>query len=424
MGAGIAIMEQSVQELGQAFAGAATHVDDGSAVFFNPAAMSKTHGGLVSGAGYVIIPSARFRDRGSRLSPKLGGIPLTGNDGGDGGVTTLIPNLYYIQELSERFVFGLGVNSPFGVHSDYDPRWKGRYQAVESLIDTVNVNPSLAYRINDEFSLGAGIDVQYFHAKLTNALDFGSICLQAMRPSACAQAGLLPQQADGQLKVEGDSVGVGYNFGLLYSPGPMTRLGVSYRSGINQSLTGKADFTVPARALPLTQQGQFADSSVRSPVQLPDSVLFGFHHQFDEQWAVTADALWTHWSRIESLTLKFSSPQGISTQPMDWQNTWRGAIGLSYRLLSATTLRAGLAYDQSPVPSALLRSPRIPDSDRVWLTAGVTYELLANITLHGAYAHLFFRNAPIQRGGTTGDQLIGTFYDHVDIVGLQMDWRF
>lgn len=423
-GAGIAIMEQSVLELGQAFAGAATNIDDGSAVFFNPAAMSATHGGLLTGAGYVIDPSVRFHDQGSRLSPALGGVPLAGNDGGNGGVTTLVPNLYYVQQLSEQFVFGLGVNSPFGVHSDYDPAWQGRYQAIESLIDTVNVNPSLAFRINDTVSFGAGINVQYFHAKLTNALDFGSVCLQALGPSGCAQVGLLPQQADGHLKVEGDSVGVGYNLGLLFSPASTTRLGISYRSGINQNLSGDADFSVPERARFLSREGRFVDTKVRSPVPLPDSVLFGFHHQIDEDWTLTGSALWTHWSRIESLTLKFSSPMGVSSQPQDWRDTWRGAVGLSYRLTVPAVLRAGLAYDQSPIPGAALRSPRIPDSDRIWLTAGVTYQPFESVTLHGAYAHLFFQDAPIRHGGTTGDQLIGTFSTHIDIIGLQMDWRF
>ncbi len=212
--------------------------------------------------------------------------------------------------------------------------------------------------------------------------------------------------------------------GYSLTPAPTVRLGVSYRSGINQNLGGDADFTVPAQARFFWQQGRFVDSKVRSPVDLPDSMLFGFHHQINEDWTAAASALWTHWSRIESLTLKFSSPMGVTSQPQNWRDTWRGALGLSYRLVPTAVLRAGLAYDQSPVPGATLRSPRIPDSDRVWLTAGVTYQLFENISLHGAYAHLFFQHAPIRNSGMTGDQLIGTFSTDIDVVGVQVDWRF
>lgn len=422
--AGIAIMEQSVQQLGQAFAGAATNSEDGSAVFFNPGAMARIHGGLVSGAGYVIVPSAQFHDAGSRQAPRLGGAPLTGGDGGDAGVTTLVPNLYYVQEVSERFVVGLGVNAPFGVHSEYDPTWQGRYQAVESLIDTVNVNPSLAIRVNEQFSLGAGFNIQYFHAKLTNAIDFGAVCVRAVGPQACAQAGLAPQRADGFLRVEGDGVGVGYNLGLLYSPTAATQVGIGYRSGINQSLTGDADFSVPMVAAPLTRRGPFSDTGIRSPVQLPDSVLFGIQHRIDADWVLTADALWTHWSRVESLSVRRAAGGRLSEQVLDWQDAWRAALGVSYRLRPHMKLRAGVAYDESPIPSASLRSPSIPDSDRIWLTAGFTWQVLDDVTLHGGYAHLFFQDAPIRHAGASGDWLIGTFSDRLDIAGLQFDWRF
>ena len=422
--AGIAIMEQSVRELGWSFAGAATATEDGSAVYFNPGAMAGNHGGMFTGAGYLIIPSTRFSDRGSRSSPASGGAPLTGNEGGNGGVTTWIPNLYFVQQLSERWVFGLGVNSPFGVHSEYDPAWKGRYQAIESLISSVNVNPSLAIRLGEGFSIGAGINVQYFRARLTNAIDFGSVCAAASGLSACARSGLLPQQADGFLRVEGDSVGVGYDLGVLFQPTSATRLGVSYRSGIEQSLSGDADYSLPAQALPLAGGGRFADSKVTAPVRLPDSLLFGFHQALGERWTLTGDALWTHWSRIDALTIRFSSSGGVSRERMDWRDTWRGAVGLSYQPLPATTLRAGLAYDQSPISRASLRSPRIPDSDRVWLTAGISYRVAAEVTVHAAYAHLFFSGAPIRHLGMTGDLLQGQFSNDLDIVGLQMDWLY
>lgn len=423
-GAGIMIMEQSVKELGQAFSGASTNIDDASSVFFNPGSMGRLHGSLLSFAGYAVIPSTQFHNDGSRLAPQLGGAALLGGYGGDGGVTTLIPNFYAAHELTERFVLGLGVNAPFGVHSRYESGWQGRYQALDSEIRTANLNPSLAVRINDEISFGAGLNVQYLDATLTNAIDFGSLCLEKLGASACAPRGLLPQQADGRVSLEGDSVGLGYNLGLLYAPSPNSRMGASYRSGIHHSVAGDADYTVPVAALPLTQGGQFVDTRMQSPVHLPDSVSFGLYHRFDPRWAVTADALWTHWSLVKSLAVRFSSAQPDSVQPLDWQDTWRVAVGVNYNFAPGTTFRLGVAYDQTPVPSAHRRLPRIPDSDRVWLAAGVSFSPIENITAHGGYAHLFFQDAPVKTVGPTGDLLAGQFSNHLDIVGIQLDWRF
>ena len=422
--AGIMIMEQSVKELGQAFSGASTNIDDASAVFFNPGAMGRLHGSLFSFAGYAVIPSTQFHDDGSRLATQLGGAPLTGRNGGDGGVTTLIPNFYAVHELTERLVLGLGINAPYGVHSSYQPGWQGRYQALDSEIRTVNINPSLAVRITDEFSVGAGFSVQYLDTKLTNAIDFGSVCLGTLGPSVCVSQGLLPQQADGQVKLQGDSVGAGYNLGVLYAPGADTRIGVSYRSRIHHDIAGDADYAVPSAALPLTRGGRFVDTRMHTPVDLPDTVSFGLYHRFHPRWAVAADALWTHWSLIKSLDVRFSSAQPDSVQPLDWQNTWRIAVGVNYDCAPGTTFRLGLAYDQTPIPGAQRRIPRIPDSNRVWLAAGMSFRPFQSITLHGGYAHLFFQNARTKTVGPTGDLLAGQFSNQIDVVGLQLDWRF
>jgi long-chain fatty acid transport protein len=423
-GAGIAIMEQSTVELGRAFAGASTNLDDGSAVFFNPGALGQLRGSLVSLAGYVVVPSTRFRNSGSQLSPALGGGPLLGGNGGDAGVTTLIPNFYAVHELNRQFVLGLGINAPFGVHSSYQPGWQGRYQALDSEIRTLNINPSLAIRFSERLSFGLGLDIQYLDAKLTNAVDFGSVCFGTLGPAACAPRGLLPQQADGQARLEGNSLGVGYNLGVLYALSPETRLGAAYRSQVDHAVAGDADFTVPAAAVPLTATGRFSPTRIHAPITLPDSVSFGFFHRFDSHWSVSADALWTHWSTVRSLDVRFSSPQPESVQPLDWRDTWRAALGVNYEVAPGTVVRLGVAYDETPIPGAAQRIPRIPDSDRVWLAAGLSFRPLPQMAVHGGYAHLFMRNAPLRSAGATGDLLAGSHANAIDIVGLQFDWRF
>ncbi|MCH9639943.1 MAG: outer membrane protein transport protein [Betaproteobacteria bacterium] len=425
LGAGFAIMEQSVKELGQAFSGAPTNIEDGSMVFFNPAAMSRVHGRLVSVSGYLVAPSVTFDNRASQLSPLVGGAPLRGNNGGNSASLVAIPNFYYVQTLTEKLAIGLGVNAPFGMRNRYNADWIGRYQAIESRLETINFNPAIALKVTEKISFGAGFNIQYLRAKLTNAIDFGTVCLQALGSVPCANQGLLPQTADGHVALKGDSVGLGYNFGIFFTPNQNTRLGVSYRSKIDHNVKGDADFTTPGNAIALTQNGSFIDTNIRAPVTMPDNVMFGFYHRINARWAVSADALWTRWSHIQALRTEFSSAQPDEVQDLKWEDTWRYAFGISYfSQADRWTFRTGFAYDQSPVPNSRFRSPRIPDNDRYWLTAGFTYAILENINLHGAYAHLFFTDPAINRSGTTDDRLIGEFSEQINIVGLQLDWRF
>ena len=425
LGAGLAIMEQSVKELGQAFSGAPTNTEDASMVFFNPGAMSQVRGRLVSMAGYVAVPSVTFENSASQLSPLVGGAPLQGGNGGDSTGPVVIPNFYYVQEVTERFTFGLGVNAPFGMKSSYQSDWVGRYQAIDSKLVTININPALSLKITDKVSFGAGLNIQYLRSKLTNAIDFGTVCLQALGPTPCGSQGLLPQAADGHVSLKGDSVGLGYNFGVFYTPTQDTRLGVSYRSKIDHDVKGDANFSVPSNAIGLTRNGSFVDTNAKNSVTMPDNVMFGFSHRLNSRWAISADALWTRWSHLQEFRTEFSSAQSDEVQSLKWKDTWRYAFGVSYFPKAGKwTFRTGFAYDETPIPNSRLRTPRIPDNDRYWLTAGFTYTFVNNLSLHGAYAHLFIPNPSINRSGTTDDRLIGKFSERINIIGLQLDWRF
>ena len=418
-------MEQSVKEMGQAFSGAPTNVDDGSMVFFNPAAMSRVRGRLVSVAGYAIAPSAIFHNSASHISPFLGGAPLRGGNGGDSPNLVSVPNVYYVQELTNRVAFGFGFNTPFGMSNSYHSDWKGRYQALDSEILTFNFNPSLSFKVTEKFSLGAGFNVQYLQSRLTNAIDLGPACFLTLGPASCVSRGILPQSADGHVSLKGDSVGFGYNFGAFYALNQDTRLGVSYRSRIGHDVHGHANFSIPDKAIALTRANVLVDTSATTSVTLPDSVLFGLTHRLNPRWAVSADALWTHWSLVRELRTDFASAQPDDVQSLKWNDTWRYAFGVNYLSESNKwTVRMGFAYDQTPVPNAQYRSPRIPDSSRYWLTAGLTYAVMKDVNIHAAYAHLFMNDAGINRRGSTADFLVGQYSEQIDIGGLQLDWRF
>lgn len=423
-GAGIAIMEQSVKELGQAFSGAPTNISDGSMVFFNPAAMSHVQSRLATSSGYIFVPFAEFHNQSSAT---VSGAPLRGGDGGNFVTPSFIPNFYYVHPLTNRIVFGMGINVPFAALNSFHSDWKGRYQAIDSEVTAFNFNPSVSFKATEKLSLGAGFNIQYLRSKFTNAIDFGTVCMGAkeLGPPACPSLGLLPQQADGHVSLKSDSVGFGYNVGAFYTLNPKIQLGASYRSRVAHDLDGHANYTVPGNASILTRSGSFIDSDARSPVTLPDNVLFGFSYHLNPRWTFSADALWTNWSLIRELRTNFESGQDPDVQPMHWRDTWRYAGGLNYATENGKWIfRTGFAYDETPIPNPQNRSARLPDSDRYWLTAGATYAFRKNIHIHAAYAHLFFVDPSINRRGITKETLNGTYTEQADIIGLQLDWRF
>ncbi|MGD8703633.1 MAG: outer membrane protein transport protein, partial [Desulfosarcina sp.] len=236
MGAGFAIIEQSAASAGYAYAGAAAVAEDASTIFFNPAGMSLQSGNELQIGGHYIIPKAEFKNQGSNngLPPPLSG-PLLGGNGGDAGEAALVPNLFYMHDFSDKWKAGIGITAPFGLVTEYDNGWVGRYYALKSDLATLNINPSVAYKINDQWSLGVGISFQRVEAELTQAIDWGTALVsQGLAPPT------LSQNLDGTAKIEGDDWGFGANVGLIFEPRPGTRLGLHYRSQIDHTLEGDA----------------------------------------------------------------------------------------------------------------------------------------------------------------------------------------
>ena len=165
LASGFAIIEQSVSGLGNAFAGGAASADDASTIFFNPAGMMLLQDQQVVTGGHVIIPSAKFSA--TTATNAMGG-SLGTNNGGDGGETAVVPNLYYSFKSSDKFALGVGITAPFGLVTKYDDTWVGRYHAVESDVMTVNVNPAFAYQATDKLTVAAGFSIQYIDVTLSS----------------------------------------------------------------------------------------------------------------------------------------------------------------------------------------------------------------------------------------------------------------
>ena len=414
--AGFALVEQSMSGLGNAYAGGAAGAEDASTIFYNPAGMTRLNGQQLVVGSHVVMPSVKFHNEGST---HVTGLPLSGGNGGDGGVAKPVPNLYYSRRVTDKFSVGMGINAPFGLATDYDKNWVGRYHAVESDVLTVNINPSIAYKITDNLSFGAGFNIQYIKAKLSNAVDFGTIGYSLHVP------GLLPQANDGFAELEGDSWGIGYNLGLLYEFSKNTRAGIAYRSRIEHTLDGDVDFS----KVPAPLRGTFKDGGIEADLTTPDNLSISLYHQINPQWAVMADVTWTNWSLFKKLDVEFDNPamkDSVTTEK--WQDSFRYSLGASYMPTNAWTFRAGTAYDNSAVESKKYRTPRIPDGDRIWAAVGAGYKLSDMVSFDIGYAHLFINDPEINKTATGEDQLKGSlkgYFDAaIDIVSAQVTLKF
>jgi len=449
--AGFAIIEHSASGMGNAFAGAAAVANDASTAWFNPAGLTLIKTPQLMVAGHLIDASSDFTDKGSSVSPALTGgtvVPgsITGsNDDGGSGVA-FIPNAYYVRPLSDKVSFGLAFNAPFGLESDYEDDWVGRYHGLNSAVKTVNINPSLGWQINDQLSLGAGVSFQYVHAELSSAIDSAGLCLRLAGANpqllqACTSAGLGPGTHatlanDSKGENESDNIAVGFNLGLMYSVNEATRLGMAYRSGITQATEGDAKFTVNANFQPVLDQinaglkatnagKQFlADTDITAEVDLPPSLSLSIAHQANAKLQLLGDITWTGWSSFEELRIKYASGQNDTATDESWEDVIRLSIGANYKLDDKWTLRAGGAFDEEAIPDEQHRTPRIPGNDRWWLSFGAGLNVSEKIHLDFGFAHLFVEDFAADHTDDNGYSFRGEYSADVNIASAQLNWNF
>lgn len=427
---GFALIEQSASGLGNAYAGGAAGAEDASTIFFNPAGMSLLSGKQVTVAVNAIKPSAKFSDSTSVAAS----LQTKGGQGSDAGSLALVPNAYFAMEINPKLRFGLGINAPFGLKTEYDANWMGRFQAIKSKIETVNLNPSLSYQANDSVSLGAGVSYQRINGDLTSAVNWAAVTFAAAGGGAgglaAAGAANAAGQGEGLTTVNGSDAAWGYNFGLLFKVAPQTRVGLAYRSAIKYNLNGSISLSNKPTALvvgaPLSTGIALAypDGPVNLAIQMPDTFSVSVFHQLNGKTDAMADLTRTGWGSFQQLVVQRLGPGlPISAVQENWRNTWRASVGASHHYNEQWTARVGLAYDQTPT-SDTFRTARIPDADRTWLSVGGQYKLAKKSVLDFGYAHLFVNNAPINQTVAGAGTLNGTYSNSVDILSAQYTCSF
>lgn len=454
--AGYALNEQSAHASGTANAGAAANVENASILYFNPAGMSRLPQGTQISFGAAVLnvdPKAKDITATNSL-----GLPVEGSNGGDFIDTAVIPNFYLTHTMGD-FAAGVGVFVPFGLTSDYDNDFKGRYLADETEIQVISISPSFAYNINEQLSVGFGVNVMYGEGKLTRYQDYRLSAAQAVAPGTPINETTAPiidatltgaGVRDGYLDVEGDDWEIGWNVGLLYSPTKDTTIGLTYRSKADLNLTGDAKL----ENLPVDTGAGLAlinpKESAEVPLTTPESVTFALKHDLNDQWTLLAGATWTRWSRFEALDIySRKGPSGTIAQvgstkygapgtdlighvEENFHNTWSFAVGALYHLNENWTLKAGYAYDESAVSNTYLTA-RVPSSDRQWLTLGAQWrDLESGWTVDAAFGYLIIDDVKVNEfERSVNDEILpgGTNYRakyEIDAwgAGLQVSKRF
>ena len=397
---GFAIREQSAVGEGSSYAGVAAGGALSSA-FWNPATITQTRGFAIETDASIIAGYANN----TPTTATLGALGFGGTN--NVALPAVVPSGYASYQLNNNLWLGMAFNAPFGLSESFPDTFSGRaYGDSNTSLATYNFNPMIAWRINDWISVGAGFQAQY--AKVTYDTGIGPA-----PPFVAQQIGIL----------SGAGWAYGATAGATFTPGPNTRIGIGWRSALNQKINGTFGTTVGFPFfLPPTTTG-----AVSTTIKMPDIVSLGIRQRLDMNWTVMATAEWTNWSRIgtSNVVLPSGAPATLVgvpiTIPFKYRDGQFYALGAEYNWTPITTLRAGVAYEISPIDDTV-RIPALPDNDRLWVSAGLSHKVSQSVTLDFAYSHAFVKDPTFNISASSGnpsfngvDTYIGKGSSHFDI---------
>ena len=421
--AGFQLTEQSSLGLGRAYAGAGVVGDDLSAVHYNVAGMTLLPGTRIqAGSVYIDVDAPFTGDDGTKENGRLKG--------------QAIPAGYITHQINDKLWFGLGMTVPFGMGTEYNKDWRYATAGNESMVMTIDINPSIAYKVNDFVSVGAGLSIQYAKAELGKSAGYSKMAFSDEQLGINLVDG---HQAFG--KVKADSWDWGWNVGVMVQPCETVRLGLSYRSAVEHNAEG--DFTLSGKLIQAATGGlvdsmTYGDAKVY--VKTPDTVYFTGTWEATQDLRISGLIRWAKWSNFDRLDIysagaqvsqKKNPNEPASASEHNWDDTWLFSLGADYRLNNEWTIRGGIAYETGAIEPQY-RTATIPDADRVWLTAGATYNYSKQIQFDFGAAYLrgignkdlWSHNAVSEPFGD-GHKKIGE-YDSIDafILGAQVQYRF
>jgi len=400
--AGFAINEQSISGMGTGFAGRSSSADDASTIYGNPAGMARLKREQVTG-GVALL------DAHTDIS-KTSSSPNGGTNKGDMVPFIAVPMGYYVKPIDDHWAVGVGVYAPFGLVTDYENGFAGRYFGTKSDVKIVTLQPTISYAFNDKVSIGFGPTINRIDGTLESNLS------------------ITQAAPDGKVKIKGDDTALGYNIGVLVQATDSTRVGLTYHSKVKYKLDGDTKVNYNVLALLRQNPSQKYDASL--DLTTPESVDFSVTHQLDDQWTLYAGSTWTRWSRLEDITVEnkgvpavLNGQFGSITEEQNWHDTWAHAIGASYQLNKQWVLRTGFTVDQSPANNTD-RSPRIPTGDRKILSLGAGWSPTDDLTIDLAYSYLREDSAKINNSNDRGQTYSAKYQNYANGFGIGATYRF
>ncbi|QEL66129.1 long-chain-fatty acid transport protein [Oryzomicrobium terrae] len=410
---GFQLLEQNASGLGNAYAGSAANAENASVQFYNPAAMSVLGEGASVSVGFnAITPSYKFSNEGSK---GLGGQSAQGSNGGDAGDTGYVPNAYLAYGITKDISVGLGLGAPFGLKSEYNPDWVGSAQSIKFDVKTININPSISWKVNDTVSLGAGVSYQKLDVEYVRR-----IVPQNNIPFGTPPTSYLGTQF---VTLKADDWAWGWNVGALFTLAPSTKVGVSYRSQVKHEVEGN-----------LSSGFSAANGNAKVSVNLPDTFILSVTQALSDRWEMLGDVSLTRWSTIKKLDVLSNSQAARANGGVaqilhtEFQDAWRVALGANYKVNDAWKLKLGIAYDQTPVKNASTRLASLPDNDRTWFSIGAQWKPAKDQAVDVGFAYLLVPDAKINNNQTAATEnrgnVVGTYKDSAYILGAQYSIKF
>lgn len=466
---GYKLFEQSVSSMGNAYAGRGAQITDSSLVYSNPAALTRLNNAELSAGVNLINAKTNYRNASAQSA---NGQSVIGRTEGANRLNELIPFVFYADKVTEQLNWGIGFYVPFGLSSDYDNDFVGRYFADETAIQVLSLQPAIGYQLNEKWSVGVGISVNHAEGTLSKYKDHSGLCeLGAAATNAMFGAPVYNDAyCNSHYEVAGDDYAVGYTVGIHGEPVAGTRLAFTWHSAVHYNLkgdsvitntpvtgasvTGNPEYLVVAPNLPAIDIafGKLAANSLLTEASqlaltTPASAGFSLDQQLSTALSLQLSVAWTQWSEFQSIDIVSNDPSpsiSLNTQrpgnlnsegyigyiPQQWQNSWSFAAGATYIIQPELTVKAGVAFDENPITSAH-KTARIPTDDRIWLTVGGNWQLTEQLTMDIAYGYLFtgdvtvnereynVQNEPLYNSGYQGQ-----YSNKGQLLAVQFNYRF
>jgi long-chain fatty acid transport protein len=402
--AGFQLNAQSATGIGRAFAGDAVIADNASVMARNPAAMA-LFDSIELSLGFEAIITDISAKNVSYGGLTTGGNQLPSDSYDDIGGTSIAPNIHLIVPVNDKFAWGINAYSNFGTKTEFsdDLDWS-EYGGLTD-VKSYNLGIAGSYRLNEQWSFGAGIDFIYGTGELKRTAG------TAFPP---INIGGNPKAGDKLLDVDASGFGVGFNLGTVYELDENNRFGLSYR--YSPKIEAEGDIYYLGNE----------DGNGKLDLPLPDIAEFsGYHRLTDTKFAVHYSVQWIGWRTFDQLEANINGDKEILNE-YNWQNGWHYAIGGTYYMNQDWTLRAGYMYDTSA--QADTTSVSVPDSDRQWFSAGFTYHLDQKSNVDFGFTYLVGKDVEVDEttvsSGIPISSISATTRADAILVGLQYSRSF